>query len=165
MVPLPQFQGNSYGSMALKVRQKFPPRLALVHAWLSPVFEIADPISTAFAFKAVKTSRGFTNLKLKTGIAGVKSPQIRGGGVKILNFQGPLKLTPFYRDSIETRQFGGQKSKSSRGNFRASSPPSSVRYVLTPPIRVFGMLGRPSPSLNLGSYRVLRIREKLNGNN
>ena len=27
-------------------------------------------------------------------------------------------MTPFYRDSIENRQFGGQKSNSSRGNFR-----------------------------------------------
>ena len=54
--------------------------------------------------------------------------------MKILNFQGPLKLTPFYRDSIENRQFRGQKSKSSRGNFRGEfPPPSSVRYVLTPP--------------------------------
>ena len=46
---------------------------------------------------------------LETGIGGVKSPKIRGG-VKILNFEGPLKLTPFHRDSIENRQFGGQKS-------------------------------------------------------
>ena len=45
------------------------------------------------------------------------------GGVKILNFQGPLKLTPFYRDSIENRQFRGQKSKFSRGNFRGEFPP------------------------------------------
>ena len=69
--------------------------------------------------------------KLETGTGGVKSPKNRGG-VKILNFEGPLKLTHFYRDSIENRQLGGQKSKPSRGNFRASSPPSSVRYVLTP---------------------------------
>ena len=60
---------------------------------------------------------------LETGIGGVKSPKIRGG-VKILNFQGPLKLTPFYRDSIESPKFGGQKSKSSRGNFRGEFPPS-----------------------------------------
>ena len=59
---------------------------------------------------------------LETGIGGVKSPKIRGG-VKILNFQGPLKLTPFYRDSIENRQFRGQKSKFSRGNFRGEFPP------------------------------------------
>ena len=73
---------------------------------------------------------------LETGIGGVKSPKIRGG-VKISNFQGPLKLTPFYRVSIENRQFGGQKSKFSRGNFRGEfPPPSSVRYVLTPPIPV-----------------------------
>ena len=72
---------------------------------------------------------------METGIGGVKSPKIRGG-VKISNFQGPLKLTPFYRVSIENRQFGGQKSKFSRGNFRGEFPPSSVRYVLTPPIPV-----------------------------
>ena len=75
-------------------------------------------------------------LVLETGIVGVKSPKIRGR-VKILNFQGPLKLTPFYRDSIENRQFRGQKSKFSRGNFRGEfPPPSSVPYVLTPPIPV-----------------------------
>ena len=55
-------------------------------------------------------------------MGGVKSPKIRGGG-EILNFRGPLKLTPFYIDSIENRQFGGQKSKSSRGNFRGEFPP------------------------------------------
>ena len=58
---------------------------------------------------------------------GVKSPKIRGGGENF-EFSGP----PFYRDSIENRQFRGQKSKSSRGNFRGEFPPSSVRYVLTP---------------------------------
>ena len=77
---------------------------------------------------------------LETGIGGVKSPQIRGG-VKILNFQGPLNLTLLYRDSTENRQFGGQKSKFSRGNFRSEfPPPSSVRYVLTPPIPVSDLL-------------------------
>ena len=35
MAPLLCFQGNSYGP-ALKVRQKFPPRLVLVHGWLFP---------------------------------------------------------------------------------------------------------------------------------
>ena len=76
------------------------------------------------------------DIYLEIGIGGVKSLKIRGG-VKILNFQGTLKLTPFYRDSIENRQFGVQKSKSSRGNFRGDfPPPSSVRYVLTPPIPV-----------------------------
>ena len=63
-----------------------------------------------------------TPAQLETGIGGVKSPKIRGG-VKILNFQGPLNLTLFYRDSIDIRQFGGQKSKFSRGNFRGEFPP------------------------------------------
>ena len=36
MAPLPCFQGSSYGPMGLKARQKFPPRLALVHRWLFP---------------------------------------------------------------------------------------------------------------------------------
>ena len=44
----------------------------------------------------------------------------KGGGVKILNFQGPLKLAP--QRFIEDRQFGGQKSKVSRGNFRGEFP-------------------------------------------
>ena len=48
------------------------------------------------------------------------------GGWKILSFQGPLKVTPFYRNSIENRRFGGQMSKSSRSNFR-------VEFVLNPP--------------------------------
>ena len=30
------FSGNSYGPMALKVRQTFSPRLVLVHGWLFP---------------------------------------------------------------------------------------------------------------------------------
>ena len=59
-------------------------------------------------------------MKLETGIAGVKFRKLEGG--KFLNFQGPLKLTPFYRDSIENRRFGGSKSKSSRGNFQGEFP-------------------------------------------
>ena len=66
---------------------------------------------------------------------GVKSPKIRGG-LKILTFQGSLNLTLFYRDSKENPQFGGPKSKLSKDNFRGELPPSSVRYVLTPPIPV-----------------------------
>ena len=50
------------------------------------------------------------------------SPKIRGG-VKPSNFQRPLKLTPSYRDSLENPQFGGQKSKLSRGNFRGEFRP------------------------------------------
>ena len=30
--------GNSYGPIVLKVLQKFPPTLALVHGWLFPAF-------------------------------------------------------------------------------------------------------------------------------
>ena len=67
-------------------------------------------------------SNGAVQIRLETGIGGVKSPKIRGG-VTILNFQGPLTLTPFYRDSIENCHFGGQKSKPSRGNFRGEFPP------------------------------------------
>ena len=47
--------------------------------------------------------------------------KLEGGGN--LNFPRPLKFTPVYRDSIENRQFAGQKSKTSRGDFRAYSPP------------------------------------------
>ena len=73
-----------------------------------------------------------TKASLETGIGGVKSPKIRGG-VKISNFQGPLKFTPFYRDSIENRQFGGQNSKSSRGNFRGEFPPPLAFGTFWPP--------------------------------
>ena len=74
--------------------------------------------------------------RLETGIGGVKSPKIRGG-VKFLNFQGPLKLTPFYRDFYRKSPIWGSKSPNLRViTFGASSPPSSVRYVLTPPIPV-----------------------------
>ena len=80
-----------------------------------------------------KTSQNLS--ELETGIGGVKPPKIRGGG-EILNFQGPLKVTPFYRDSIEIVKLG-VKSPSLRGaTFGAGPPPpSSVRYVLTPPSR------------------------------
>ena len=54
-------------------------------------------------------------------------------GVKIMNFQGTLKLTLFYRDSKENRQFGGQSPSLRGATFGASPPPSSVWYVLTPP--------------------------------
>ena len=48
-------------------------------------------------------------------------------GVNILNFQGPLKLTSFYRDSIENRQFGGQEAQVFEGNFRGEFPPSEMQ--------------------------------------
>ena len=35
----------------------------------------------------------------------------------ILNVRGRLKMAALYRDSIENPQFGGQKSKLSKGNF------------------------------------------------
>ena len=57
---------------------------------------------------------------LETGIGGVKSPKIRGENFE---FPGVPEIDPclqiFYRKS----QFGGQKSKSSRGNFRGEFPP------------------------------------------
>ena len=34
--------GNSYGPMVLKVLQKFPPTLALVHGWLFPALEDSE---------------------------------------------------------------------------------------------------------------------------
>ena len=68
------------------------------------------------------------HIELETGMGGVKSPKIRG--VKILNFQGPLKLTPFYRDSTENCQFGGQstaKFKSEFGSFAAKIHTARIR--------------------------------------
>ena len=68
------------------------------------------------------------------GIEGVKSPKIRGG-VKILNFRGPLNLTLFYRDSIENPQFGSQKSKLSKDNFRGELPPPPLAFgTFWPPL-------------------------------
>ena len=60
--------------------------------------------------------------------------KLEGGGVEILDFQRPLKLTPFYRDSIENCQFVGQNSKSSRGNFRCESPPPLAFGAFWPPL-------------------------------
>ena len=58
----------------------------------------------------------------------VKSPQIRQGGENF-EFSRVPELTLFKRDSIETPQFGGPKSKLSKDNFRGELPPlySSVR--------------------------------------
>ena len=83
--------------------------------------------------RSEKTPFETTPSFLETGIGGVRSPKIRGG-VKILNFQGPLKLTPFYRDSIENRQFRGQKSKFSRGNFRGEFSPPLAFGTFWPPL-------------------------------
>ena len=54
-------------------------------------------------------------------VGGVKSPKIRREWN--FEFQGRLKFTPFYRDSLDNGQFGCQKSKSSRGNSRGEFPP------------------------------------------
>ena len=75
-------------------------------------------------------------VQLETGIGGVKSLKIRGG-VKILNFQ-PLKLTPFYRDSIETRQFRGPKVQVFEGQLSGRVPPPLYRSVrFEPPLSQF----------------------------
>ena len=57
--------------------------------------------------------------------------------MKILDFEGPLKLTHFYRDSIEKISNLGVKVQAFEGQLSGRvPPPSSVRYVLTPPIPV-----------------------------
>ena len=57
-----------------------------------------------------------------------------------MNFRGSLNLTLFYRNSIENPQFGFQKFKLSKDNFRGEFPPSDVWYVLAPPYpRAFGI--------------------------
>ena len=73
-------------------------------------------------------------------MGGANSPKIGGGG-EIFEFSGPLKLTSFYRDSIEILQFGGQKSKVSRGNFRGESPPPPPAFgTFCPPIPISEVL-------------------------
>ena len=57
-------------------------------------------------------------------MTGIGAPKVRGGG-KNLKFPGAPE------------RFGGQKSKSSRCDFRGEfPPPSNVRYVFTPPFPV-----------------------------
>ena len=69
----------------------------------------------------------------RPGKGGVRSPQIRGGGVKILNFRGSLNLALFYRDSKEIPQFEGQKFKLVEDNFRGKfSPPLAFGTFLPP---------------------------------
>ena len=54
--------------------------------------------------------------------------------VYILNFRGSLDLTPFYRDSIENPQFGGEKSKLfPRTTSGESSPPLQLSVRFDPP--------------------------------
>ena len=51
----------------------------------------------------------------------LQGPEINGNFFLYKVFEP--KLTAFCRDSKENRQLGGQKSKSSRGNFRGEPPP------------------------------------------
>ena len=71
---------------------------------------------------------------------GYQISEIRGGGVKILSFRGSRNLTLFYRDSVENPQFGGQKSKLSKDNFRGEFPPPPLPYPglrkIAPVVRV-----------------------------
>ena len=61
------------------------------------------------------------------GFSGGQSPE------KKKNWGGP-ELTLFERDSIENPQFGGQNPSFPRATLGGElPPPSSVRYVLTPP--------------------------------
>ena len=59
---------------------------------------------------------------LETGTGGSNLRKLEGGGN--LEFSN---LTPFYWDSSENHQFGGQKSKLSKNNFRGEFPPLAFR--------------------------------------
>ena len=65
-------------------------------------------------------------VEVPTGDRGRGGSNLRGGEHFEFPGQGLLKLTPFCRDSLENRQFGAQKSKSSRGNFQGEFPPLQV---------------------------------------
>ena len=64
-----------------------------------------------------------------------------------------LKFNPFYRDSIENRQFGGHKSKCSRGDFRGHSPPLLRSVHFDPPIPVSDLAFTVPTSFCNGSQR------------
>ena len=71
----------------------------------------------------VRNTLVWGQMGVRMNLLGLDTPKMKGG-VKILNFQGALKLTPFYRNSRENRQLG-VKSPSLQGpTFGASSPPS-----------------------------------------
>ena len=64
------------------------------------------------------------------------SRKLEGGGENF-EFPGAPEIRPLSTEiPLENRQFGGQKSRSSRRNFRGEFPPplSGDRYVLTPPL-------------------------------
>ena len=70
---------------------------------------------------------------LETGIGGGSNLRKLVGGVKILNFRGVPAFDPFLQEFYKKSSIWGVKSPSfPRTTFGASSPPSSVRYVLTP---------------------------------
>ena len=55
------FRGNSYGPMALKVHQKFPLRLALVHGWLFPVLDPCTIRTEILSFLRFRFRNGKAN--------------------------------------------------------------------------------------------------------
>ena len=61
-------------------------------------------------------------------------------GGENFEFSGAPEIDPFLQRFDRESPIYGSKSKSSRGNFRGEFPPSSVRYVLTPPIPVSEVL-------------------------
>ena len=56
--PFAFFQGNLHGPMALKVRQKFPPSLALVRGWLFPEIIVKFRQFWAIVSRSCKTKTG-----------------------------------------------------------------------------------------------------------
>ena len=88
-------------------------------------------------FKKIRVEILFKSIfHLETGIGGVKSPKIRGG-VKMLTFQGPLKFDPFLQSFYRKSPIWGSKVQVFEGQLSGRvPPPSSVRYVLTPPVPV-----------------------------
>ena len=83
---------------------------------------------------------------------GGNSPKIRGGGggVKTLNVQGPLKLTPVLQRFYSKLPIWASRGPTLRGATRGgrATPPSSVQY--TPSIRLNLIATRSSQSRNWG---------------
>ena len=79
--------------------------------------------------------------------------------MKILSFRGSLNLTPFVQRFYRKSQIWGT-------TFGASSPPSGVRYVLTPPIPVSFRMDRvifSTPDETLVGEAGVLVRSLLRG--
>ena len=110
MAPLPRFQGNSYGPMALKVRQKFPLRLVLVHGWLFPII---FTVLGQFSPKAARNRLIIIGAGQMGSYANAQSDRIQSN---------PIQSNPLDSNPLQSQPMGSNPTELNQISFNGTGP-------------------------------------------